>query len=143
MKIEFEDTKFIRDQEGCRLTAYQDSGGVWTIGYGLTGKWVVKGVTITQEECQKHFMERIDGFCKEMDKLVKVPLNKNQYIALLSFTYNVGSSNLARSTMLRYINENRFTEAADGLLQWTWAGGKNLSGLKARRIRERELFLTL
>lgn len=147
MQLTFEDTKIIRDFEGHSLKAYPDpvtKGDPWTISWGLTGSWVKPGLVISTEESQKRFMEYISNFCKEIDKLLKPasPLSKNQYVAILSLAWNIGTGNLSKSTLLKKTNAGDLKGAADEFLKWNKAGGKEIKGLTRRRAAEREFFLT-
>lgn len=130
----------IKSFEGLRLSAYQDSVGVWTIGYGTT-RGVTRYMTITVEQAERMLSNDIQRFEPEMDKLVKVPLNQNQWDALMSFVYNLGAANLASSTLLKLLNKGDYQGAADQFPRWVNAGGKRLEGLVKRRAAERALFL--
>ncbi|EOH4135354.1 lysozyme [Pseudomonas aeruginosa] len=130
----------IKSFEGLRLSAYQDSVGVWTIGYGTT-RGVTPYMTITVEQAERMLANDIQRFEPELDKLVKVPLNQNQWDALMSFVYNLGSANLASSTLLKLLNKGDYRGAADQFPRWVNAGGKRLEGLVKRRAAERALFL--
>ncbi|HFO1371968.1 lysozyme [Pseudomonas aeruginosa] len=130
----------IKSFEGLRLSAYQDSVGVWTIGYGTT-RGVTRYMTITVEQAERMLSNDIQRFEPEMDKLVKVPLNQNQWDALMSFVYNLGAANLASSTLLKLLNKGDYQGAADQFSRWVNAGGKRLGGLVKRRAAERVLFL--
>ncbi|MBH8916633.1 lysozyme [Pseudomonas aeruginosa] len=130
----------IKSFEGLRLSAYQDSVGVWTIGYGTT-RGVTPYMTITVEQAERMLANDIQRFEPELDKLVKVPLNQNQWDALMSFVYNLGSANLASSTLLKLLNKGDYRGAADQFPRWVNAGGKRLEGLVKRRTAERALFL--
>lgn len=130
----------IKEFEGLRLKAYQDAVGVWTIGYGTT-RGVKPGQTITTDEAQELLEADVMRFEPEVHRLVKVDLNSNQWDALLSFTYNLGASNLASSTLLKKLNAGDLAGAADEFVRWNRAGGKVLAGLTRRRQAERALFL--
>ncbi|MGS9733480.1 lysozyme [Pseudomonas aeruginosa] len=130
----------IKSFEGLRLSAYQDSAGVWTIGYGTT-RGVTRYMTITVEQAERMLANDIQRFEPELDKLVKVPLNQSQWDALMSFVYNLGSANLASSTLLKLLNKGDYRGAAGQFLRWVNAGGKRLEGLVKRRAAERALFL--
>lgn len=143
--ITFEDTQIIRGFEGYRNTAYPDpatGGDPWTIAWGLTGSWVTPGLTLTDEECKQKFMERINSTCSKLDSLIKINVTKNQYIAVLSLTWNVGLGNLSSSTLLKKLNAGDYAGAADQFLVWNKAAGKVLDGLTKRREAERTLFLS-
>ncbi|HDC4652477.1 TPA: lysozyme [Enterobacter kobei] len=132
--------------EGCKLTAYQDSVGVWTIGYGWTqpvdGKPIRAGMTIKQETAERLLKTGLVSYENDVSRLVKVNLTQGQFDALVSFTYNLGARSLSTSTLLRKINAGDYTGAADEFLRWNKAGGKVLNGLTRRREAERALFLS-
>jgi lysozyme len=126
--------------EGLRLTAYQDSVGVWTIGYGHTGLDVQPGLTITQEQAGALLLQDVAGAVAAVNRLVTVPLTQNQFDALVDFTFNEGQGNLASSTLLRELNAGNTAGAAVQFLVWVYAGGVKLPGLVTRRQAEADLF---
>ena len=135
----------IRQHEGLRLEAYQDPVGVWTIGFGHTSAAgppaVYKGMRITAagaDEILRTDLRKFEGY---VASAVKVPLNQNQFDALVSFTLNLGSENLRSSTLLKRLNAGDYFGAADQFAVWNRAGGKVLPGLVKRRAAERALFL--
>lgn len=130
----------IKSFEGLRLQAYQDSVGVWTVGYGTT-RGVSAGMSITKEQAERMLLNDVQRFEPELGKLVKVALNQNQWDALMSFVYNLGAANLASSTLLKLLNRGDYQGAADQFSRWVNAGGKRLEGLVKRRAAERALFL--
>ena len=134
----------IKSFEGCKLTAYPDpgtGGAPWTIGWGTT-RGVRQGMTITQDEADLLLAEDVNTFAAAVNRLVKVPLNQNQFDALTSFAYNVGSSNLGSSTLLRLLNEGDYEGAAGQFGRWVKGGdGGTLPGLVRRRAAEKALFL--
>lgn len=136
----------IKQFEGCRLAAYQDSVGVWTIGYGWTnpvdGKSVKAGMTITQEVAERLLKTGLVSYENDVSKLVKVKLSQGQFDALVSFTYNLGARSLSTSTLLKKLNAGDYRGAADEFPRWNKAGGKVLAGLTRRREAERSLFLS-
>jgi GH24 family phage-related lysozyme (muramidase) len=132
--------RLLKSFEGLRLTAYQDSVGVWTIGYGTTSG-VRPGMVITEAQAEALLRRDLNRFEQAVDDLVNVPLNDDQFSALVSFTYNVGEGALASSTLLRLLNQRDYQGAADQLLRWDKAGGSTLPGLTRRRKAERALFL--
>ncbi len=129
----------IKQFEGCRLTAYKDAVGVVTIGYGHTPSKL--GTTITQEQAEQLLKEDLKKFEEGVLELVKVPLNQNQFDALVSFSFNLGIGALACSTLLKKLNAKQYQEAANEFSKWVNAGGKPLPGLVKRRQAEKELFL--
>lgn len=136
----------IKEFEGCKLTAYQDSVGVWTIGYGWTqpvdGKPIRAGMTIKQETAERLLKTGLVSYEIDVSRLVKVSLTQGQFDALVSFTYNLGARSLSTSTLLRKLNAGDYAGAADEFLRWNKAGGKVLNGLSRRREAERALFLS-
>ena len=136
----------IKQFEGCKLTAYQDSVGVWTIGYGWTqpveGKPIRAGMTIKQETAERLLKTGLVSYESDVSRLVKVGLTQGQFDALVSFTYNLGARSLSTSTLLRKLNAGDYAGAADEFLRWNKAGGKVLNGLARRREAERALFLS-
>lgn len=145
MKTSTSGINLIKQFEGKRLVAYQDSVGVWTIGFGTikypNGQRVKSGDTCTDVQAETYLKNDLVKFENAINRLVKVNLNQNQFDALASFTYNLGETNLANSTLLKKINAKDFKGAADEFLKWVNAGGKRLQGLVNRRNAERSLFL--
>ncbi|KQF82688.1 muraminidase [Acinetobacter pittii] len=135
----------IKGFEGKRLNAYDDGVGVWTIAYGTikypNGVRVKKGDTCTEQQAEDYLRNDLAKFEAAINKLVKVPLTQNQFDALASFTYNLGETNLANSTLLKRLNKGDYQGAADQFLVWNKAGGKVMKGLVRRREAERALFL--
>ena len=126
--------QLIESFEGLRLTSYQDSVGVWTIGYGHT-QGVKPGQTITQQQAQA-FLQQDLGVAEAGVNKLGLTLTDNQFAALVSFTFNLGAGNLAK------LMKNGLAAAADRILLFDHAGGKVLAGLTRRRQAERALFLT-
>ena len=147
MKISEKGLSMIERFEGCLLKASNKLDGVWTIGYGQTGRYygkrVRKGMTTTKALAHAWLRDHsIKTYEAAVAKAVKVPLNQNQFDALVSFTYNVGVGALKQSTALRKLNAGDYAGAADALTMWTKCNGKVLAGLVRRRKEERALFLT-
>lgn len=115
--------------------------GILTIGYGHTGSEVHLGQKITQEQAEKYLKQDITIHSNNVSRLVKAPLNQNQFDALVSFEYNVGYGNFASSTMLKLLNQKKYTEAAAQFGRWVYANKKILQGLVKRRAAEKELFV--
>ncbi len=135
----------IKGFEGKRTVSYDDGVGVWSIGYGTikypNGVQVKKGDTCTEQQAEDYLRNDLEKFETAVNKLVKVPLTQNQFDALASFTYNLGETNLANSTLLKKLNKRDYQGAADQFLVWNKAGGKVMKGLVRRREAERSLFL--
>lgn len=132
----------VKQFEGCRLTAYQDIVGVWTIGYGETQN-VHPGMTITQEQADEMVKTRYEEFQNKVKALLHVGVTQNQLGALTSFAYNLGVGSLANSTLLRLLNQGQpASVVAEQFGKWVMAGGKVVQGLVSRRSAEAKLFLT-
>ncbi|NUG50169.1 lysozyme [Acinetobacter lactucae] len=131
--------------EGVRLKAYDDGVGVWTIGIGTTiypnGVKVKKGDTCTLEQAKSFFTHDLKRFESSVNSLVKVPLSQNQFDALVSLSYNIGSGAFKNSTLLKKLNAKDYSGAAEQFLVWNKADGKVMKGLVRRREAERALFL--
>ena len=139
MKLGERGTEILKYFEGCKLTAYQDSVGVWTIGYGHT-KGVYEGMTITQDQAEQMLLselEEYEGYIKDM---VTVPLTQNQFDALVVWVYNLGPTNFRNSTLLKELNAGNYNAAGQEITRWNKAGGKVLAGLVKRREAEAQLF---
>jgi lysozyme len=134
--------ELIRSFEGCRLEAYRDLGGVWTIGWGHTGPEVCEGQTITQEVAEELLLERLGLLAGALNHFLARPVTQNQFDALLSFAYNLGLGALQRSTLLRELNAGDAKAAAAEFPKWNHCNGIKLAGLYRRRVAERELFET-
>ena len=137
MHINNEGLSIIKESEGLSLKAYKCPAGVWTIGYGHTGKDVKKGMTITEEKATELLKSDIVRFEKHVSSYNKMyNFTSNEFSALVSFAYNIGSiAGLTR-------NGTR-TKAmiAIKMLEYCYARGKKLNGLYTRRQKERDLFL--
>jgi len=148
MKTSKRAVQFIRDHEGLRLTAYKDAVGVWTIGYGHTSdpKYPVRpGMHITKAKAEEMLAWDIAEAETVLDKAVKVPLNGNEYGALISLMFNIGNGAFLKSTLLKRLNRGqRRLNAEFGMWVKGTKNGKRvtLSGLVRRRAEEAALFAT-
>ncbi len=140
MKVSDKGITLIKKYEGLRLNAYQDSVGVWTIGYGSTGPHVFKGKVITEAEANSLLLADISRFEKCVSNAVTVKITQNQFDALISFAFNLGCGNLLSSTLLLKLNNGDKIGAAAEFKRWNKAGGKVLNGLTLRREEEASLF---
>lgn len=140
----------IKRFEGLELEAYQDSVGIWTIGYGHTDEAgeprVTPGMRITEQEAEAILRRDLGQYERAVNRLVKVDLNQNEFDALVSFTFNLGAGALGSSTALKRLNAGDRAGAAEALTWWnkiTLADGskKELAGLTRRRNAEAALFL--
>ena len=132
--------------EGKRLTAYDDGVGVWTIGFGTikypNGVRVKKGDTCTLDQAKEYMRHDLIEFEYTVNSSVKVPLNQNQFDALVSLAYNIGSNAFKSSTLVKKLNTGDYQGAADQFNVWINAGGKRMQGLVNRRDKEKLLFLS-
>ena len=144
MKITDEGVDLIKRYEGFRAKAYSCPAGKLTIGYGTT-RGVEPDDRVTRAEAEDLLMADIRQFEREVKTLIRVPVNRNQFSALVSFAYNLGADNLRKSTLRALVNRGDYSGAADQFPRWVWAtvGGrrKKLGGLIKRREEERALFL--
>ena len=125
--------------EGCRLAAYPDAGGVWTIGYGHT-HGVIEGMTCTREQAQIWLEQDIQAAADAVNRLVTVALKQSEFDALVDFVFNLGAGAFARSTMLKDINAENLAAAALQFPLWDRDAGRVLAGLLHRRLAEEAEF---
>lgn len=144
------------DKSTVNYDAYMDPVGIWTIGYGhaivYQGKFL-KGAEntalarqlypggITLQQAEDLLRADVLNTCRDVQSVVRVPLNDNQFAALVSFTYNLGIGNLKNSTLLKKLNAGDYAGAAAEFPKWNKAGGQVLAGLTKRRAAEQALFL--
>jgi len=130
--------------EGLKLKAYDDGVGVWTIGFGTTiypnGIKVKKGDTCTEVQAKAYMAHDLKKFESAVNSAVTVPINQNQFDALVSLAYNIGTSAFKESTLLKKINLGDYKGAATQFNVWNKGGGKVMQGLVNRRALERKLF---
>ena len=139
MKTSEEGKTLIKKFEGCKLEAYLDAVDVPTIAYGRT-KDVKIGDICTQQQAEDWLEEELVEYEGYVNEAVKVELTQPQFDSLVSWTYNLGPSNLNRSSMLRVLNASDYDNVPAQLKRWNKAGGKVLDGLVRRREAEAEMF---
>ena len=143
MKISEEGIALIKKFEGCKLEAYLDAVDVPTIAYGRT-KDVKIGDICTQQQAEDWLEEELVEYAGYVEKAVTVPLEQNQFDALVSWTYNLGPSNLNRSTALKLLNMSEYDGVPAQLKRWNKATvngeRKVLDGLVRRREAEALMF---
>ncbi|EDU3845523.1 lysozyme [Salmonella enterica subsp. enterica serovar Essen] len=140
MKASDNGRAFIRAREGVKLAAYQDGGGVWTIGYGHT-RGVKQGQVINHEQADEFLDSDLRQVESCISERVTVALNQNQFDALVSFVFNVGRQAFSDSTLLKKLNEGNYRAAADQFTRWVYDNDQFVQGLYNRRVAERDLFL--
>mgnify|MGYP003112778874 FL=1 len=139
MNISEEGKSLIKKFEGCKLEAYLCSANVWTCGWGATRN-VKEGDSWSQSYADERFDGDIVEFEDYVNKYVEVPLNQNQFDALVAWVYNLGPNNLKESTMLKVLNEGKYELVPSEIKRWNKAGGEVLEGLERRRLAESMLF---
>lgn len=132
----------LKISEGFRATPYKCSAGKPTIAYGHLILPKEKFTKVTRKEGEEILKKDVSWAEDAVEKYIAVPLNQNQYDALVNFTYNVGATALKNSTLRKELEAGDYYDAANELLRWNKAGGKVVKGLTDRRIREREIFLS-
>lgn len=140
MNISEKGINLIKFFESCKLKAYLCPANVWTIGYGHTAG-VYKGMSITQEQAEKLFLEDIKPIEKMLNSR-QLDLNQNQYDALVSFIFNIGETKFLGSTLYKCLKNKQFKTAGEQFSKWVYANGKISKGLVNRRAKEKELFLS-
>ena len=146
MNINEKGLDLIKRFEGLRLNAYRDAVGVWTIGYGHTGRAgapaVRPGMRISKAVADEILQRDVNRFARAIAPHITAPVNANQFSALVSFAYNVGPGAFRRSSVLRAVNARNHAIVARRLGLWVKAGGRTLNGLIARRAAEAVLYNT-
>jgi lysozyme len=126
--------------EGCRLEAYQDVRGIWTIGYGHIFGVNANTPPCTMDQAAAWLAEDIQSAVGSVNRLVKTTLTQSEFDAICDFIFNVGVGNFAGSTMLKLLNKGDYAGAASEFDRWDIAGGNVVAGLLRRREAEREEF---
>lgn len=140
MKTSQNGIDLIKYYEGLKLQAYKNTDDVWTIGYGHTFT-VFPGMEITEQEAEELLRDDVSWAEDAVNKNVTVELNQSQFDALVSFTFNLGETNLRRSTLIQMVNKEKHTLVPKELTKWVYRGKQPMKGLARRRIREAELYL--
>ena len=145
------------DPTTVNIDPYLDPIGIWTIGWGhairvganyLRGKENRKAAMalypggISKVQAEQLLRADLMDACRDVESLADVSLTDNQFGALVSFTFNLGRGNLAKSTLLKRLNSGDYHGAEAEFPKWNKAGGKVLKGLVARRAAEAVLFQT-
>ena len=141
MKTSPKGIALIKEFEGLRLKAYLCPGGVWTIGYGHTAG-VKPGMVISEAQAEEYLKADLIAFERYLNGL-GLALNQNQFDALISFIYNVGTGNFSSSTLLRKVRANpQDNSIMDEFLRWVYSKGRVLPGLQRRRLAEMKLYFS-
>jgi lysozyme len=155
MNINLPGKQLIKSFEACKLTAYKIGNDPWTIGWGATyyqdGRRIKKGDKITQQQADELFDFHLNVYCVEVKQVVKVPLNDNQFSALVSFAFNCGTDidadtlpeGLGDSTLLKKVNKNSADiTIRNEFMKWISKGTIFEKGLLRRRKAEADLYFT-
>ena len=148
MRLDSKGYDLIKEFEGLSLKPYKCSAGVPTIGYGSTYyengiKVQMSDAPITGARAEILLKNVADRFAQKVANLIKKPITQNQFNALVSFAFNVGSGALASSTLLKLVNENpNNAMISKEFLKWNKANGKTIQGLTNRRIKESALYFS-
>lgn len=140
MKIGDAGLALIKRSEGLKLDAYQDGGGVWTIGYGST-LGVTNGMVITPGEAERRLMDDLSRH-DITPYLDNCPTTQNQFDAMTSLAFNIGLNRFNGSTVLKRHRQGNYSRAADAFLLWKYDNGRMVPGLLNRREAERLLYLS-
>ena len=133
----------IKHFEGFEPEIYLDAAGLPTIGYGhliRKGEHKMFESGINKEDAEALLVDDVHVAERAVLRLIDVPLTDNQFNALVSFTFNLGSGALQRSTLRRKVNREEHAEVPEEFLKWVWAGGQKLKGLIRRREAEAALY---
>lgn len=152
MKTSSAGIELLKKFEGCKLRAYQDRAGVWTVGYGHTAAagWIIpeRGMVISQEMADEQLTRDLGQYEAAVDRAVSRFMSQNQFDAMVSLCFNIGPTAFAKSSVVRHFNAGANAKAAVSFLLWNKAknpktGKLEVSkGLANRRAAEMKLFLT-
>ena len=147
MRISPRGLSLLKQFEGCILVPYKDSAGLWTIGYGhliADGRTLPDSAKYKLTQKQADMLLQYDVIPREraVERLCTVPLNQNEFDALVSFVFNLGAGCFQRSTIRQKLNRGDRAGAAKVLLRYNRAGGKVIKGLVNRRMAEFKLFMS-
>jgi lysozyme len=150
MQLSDQGVEFIARFEGFSATLYDDPAGHCTIGYGhLVHTGACNGSEperfkrgITKKQGLRLLRKDAASAAGTVGDKVTVPLNQEQFDALVDFVFNLGAGNFSSSTLLKKLNQGQYSEVPSELDRWVFAGGKVLPGLVKRRKAEGTLFST-
>jgi lysozyme len=141
-KISSAGLAFLKRKEGCKLQAYQDSGGVWTIGYGHT-KTARPGMQISYQQAELLLKQDLQFFERSLTANINVSLTQSMVDAAISFIYNLGPGKMSKTSQVgSLVNNKQYLAAGNAMLSYNTVKGKVLSGLSTRRQEERQMFLS-
>lgn len=126
--------------ESCRLSAYQDLKGIWTIGWGHTGPEVIPGLTWSQDQADSQLAQDFALAQACVNANVTVPISQAENDALVDLVFNIGRNAFRNSALLKLLNAGDVEGAAAQFDDWDHAEGKVVAGLLRRRQAETALF---
>jgi len=147
-KLSQKGLELIKSFEGLSLKPYVCAGGINTIGYGNTYYMNGKKVTlqdkpITKEQAEELLKHSLSTYEKAVDSFCRDDISQNQFDALVSFCYNVGTGALQKSTLIKKVNANpKDVTISDEFMKWNKANGRVLVGLTRRRQAESKLYFS-
>lgn len=130
----------IKEFEGLSLKAYKCPAGIWTIGYGHT-KEVTPGLVVSKEQAEEFLLEDLKDKQNTMAEMIQVPVTKGQFIALLSFYFNVRLSSIRSGNVWKLMNAGKTREAGELMLRYINKGSSFENGLRRRREAEYRYFM--
>lgn len=140
MRISRDGLSLIREFEGFYPVPYRCPAGLWTVGYGHVLAVHEPKETISKVQAETLLSMDVRRSEWSVAALIKVSLSQAQFDALVSFTFNVGSGALERSTLRRMVNQHAHDEVPEQLMRWVYAKGRKMPGLVRRRLAESMLY---
>lgn len=141
MRISESGIELIKRFEGFSACVYEDVAGLKTIGYGHCLTSEEDYSEISEDEAEGLLLEDIAEAEECINNLVDAPLTQNQFDALVSLVFNIGSRAFQNSTLLRSLNQENYEAVGKQWDRWVYAAGKRVRGLELRRMEEKTLFL--
>lgn len=142
LHLDMGDLTLTKDSEQCRLIAYRPvPSDPWTIGWGHTGPDVFDGLVWSQFKADSQLLVDMSTAENIVKRAVRIPLTKDEFIALCDLAFNIGAGNFIGSTLLAKLNAADIAGAVAEFGKWNRAHGVVLSGLTRRRDGEKALFL--
>ena len=135
VKTSDEGLALLADLEGCRLSPYQCSAGVWTSGIGHTAG-VKPANNITVHDAARNLIADVIMTERAVDKCMPVAMPQPVYDAVASFAFNVGTGAACQSTLANFIRFGDWAKACQQLPRWVYVNGVKNTGLENRRARE-------
>ncbi|MBC3249271.1 lysozyme [Serratia fonticola] len=133
--------ELIANLEGCRLSPYQCSAGVWTSGIGHTAG-VKPGRAISERDAAVNLVADVMQVERQLARCMPVVMPQPVYDAVVSFAFNVGTGAACKSTLAHFINQRQWPQACNQLPRWVYVNGVKSTGLANRRASERALCMT-